>query len=191
MKKHLKKLVILIIVAGIAFLAWHYHFRAIYDEATGKHDEQSSGEHSPAIENLPTGVLKRVIDGDTFLVLIDGKLEKVRILNIDCPESVHPDRSRNTELGETISDRVKKAMPPGTQVYLEKEPGGQDRDRYNRLLRHVHYRLETFVVNYGLFVVLMGFSKYYTKYGRSKLYDAEFQSNEKKAKEALRGVWGR
>lgn len=45
----------------------------------------------------------RVIDGDTIEVSIDGEPVSVRMIGIDCPESVHPDESLNTEYGETAA----------------------------------------------------------------------------------------
>ncbi len=34
--------------------------------------------------------LVRVVDGDTLVVELDGQEERVRLLNIDTPETVHP-----------------------------------------------------------------------------------------------------
>ena len=34
----------------------------------------------------------RVIDGDTIVVEIDGKQEKVRLIGVDTPETVHPSK---------------------------------------------------------------------------------------------------
>ena len=38
----------------------------------------------------------RVVDGDTIVVKYNGKDEKVRLIGIDTPESVHPNESKNT-----------------------------------------------------------------------------------------------
>ena len=40
-----------------------------------------------------------VVDGDTIDVIYKGKKERNRMLNVDTPESVHPDQSRNTAMG--------------------------------------------------------------------------------------------
>ncbi|MBI2443011.1 MAG: thermonuclease family protein [Candidatus Levybacteria bacterium] len=36
--------------------------------------------------------VKRIIDGDTIVVSVDGKEEKVRLIGINSPESVDPRR---------------------------------------------------------------------------------------------------
>ena len=46
----------------------------------------------------------RVIDGDTIVVNYNGNEEKVRMIGVDTPESVHPDSSKNTEAGVSASD---------------------------------------------------------------------------------------
>ena len=37
--------------------------------------------------------VKRVIDGDTICLLMNGRPEAVRLIGIDAPETVHPDRT--------------------------------------------------------------------------------------------------
>lgn len=76
----------------------------------------------------------RVVDGDTIVVNYNGKEEKVRLIGVDTPESVHPDSSKNTEAGEIASDYTKAALE-GKQVELEFDV--QERDQYGRLLAYV------------------------------------------------------
>lgn len=38
------------------------------------------------------GRVARVVDGDTALVVVDGDERRVRLLGVDAPESVTPDR---------------------------------------------------------------------------------------------------
>ncbi len=51
--------------------------------------------------DYPYGKYKviRVVDGDTIIVDYNGKEERVRLIGIDTPESVHPDATRNVEEG--------------------------------------------------------------------------------------------
>jgi len=37
----------------------------------------------------------RVVDGDTIVIRYNGKYEKVRLLCVNTPESVHPDKKQN------------------------------------------------------------------------------------------------
>ncbi len=45
----------------------------------------------------------RVVDGDTIVVDYHGKKEKIRMLCVNTPESVHPDTRRNTPMGKKAS----------------------------------------------------------------------------------------
>lgn len=80
-------------------------------------------------------MVQDVVDGDTLIVVIDGKKEYVRLIGVDTPESVHPDKSRNTEAGESASEFTKTLVKEGSMVYLQKDTS--DRDKYDRLLRYV------------------------------------------------------
>ena len=46
----------------------------------------------------------RVVDGDTIVFNYKGKPEKVRLLCVNTPESVHPDKKQNIPMGEIASD---------------------------------------------------------------------------------------
>lgn len=76
----------------------------------------------------------RVVDGDTIVVDFNGAEEKVRLIGVDTPESVHPDSYKNTEAGVLASDYTKKNLD-GKQVELEFDV--QERDQYGRLLAYV------------------------------------------------------
>lgn len=76
----------------------------------------------------PTTSVERVIDGDTIEVRTDGRVEKVRLLNIDAPES---DECLNAEATELLA----RLLPPGTPVTLEHDV--ERTDRYGRLLAGV------------------------------------------------------
>jgi micrococcal nuclease len=61
-------------------------------------------------------------------------------------------------------------------------------------LRGNHGRLLAYIFvngqNFNLELVKRGLSPYYTKYGRSKKYHAEFKAAEKKARKGKRNIWG-
>lgn len=76
------------------------------------------------------GGVNCVVDGDTFW--IDG--EKIRIADIDTPET-HPARCAEEErLGNVATDRLQVLLNAGA---FELEPIGRDTDRYGRKLRIV------------------------------------------------------
>ena len=84
---------------------------------------------------LEPASIVRVVDGDTFVASVNGTEEKIRLIGVDTPESVHPDKSKNTEAGEEASEYTKSMLQPGTKVWLEAD--SQDEDKYNRKLRYV------------------------------------------------------
>lgn len=79
--------------------------------------------------------LVRVVDGDTLVVELDGQEERVRLLNIDTPETVHPGRPVEC-MGPEATERMNELVSPGDQLILEFD---QERtDRYDRLLAGVY-----------------------------------------------------
>jgi micrococcal nuclease len=121
----------------------------------------------------------RVIDGDTIDIHYGEKKERIRLLNVDTPESVHPDKTRNTSLGKQASDYTKERLS-GKFVSLEFEE--KKRGKYGRLLAYVI--LDN--TNFNLELVQNGWSPYYTKYGESKRYHEKFRSAQEQAQ--LKGV---
>jgi len=91
----------------------------------------------PAAASLTPAVCERVVDGDTawFQVVEDGVpvTHKVRFLNIDTPETVHPDMPQQPG-GKEASDYVTLAIE-GKAVFLEYDE--RRTDRYGRRLCHV------------------------------------------------------
>jgi micrococcal nuclease len=134
-----------------------------------------------------------VIDGDTFR-LSNG--EKVRLLGMDAPEMNESDkldrdseqsgRDKNTikKLGTLSAEYVKK-LANGKNVYLEKEPGGDDRDKYGRLLRYIYLEDGTLINGK---IIRDGYAYVYDRYQLSKT--REFKQYEKEARENKRGLWG-
>ncbi len=125
----------------------------------------------------------RIVDGDTIVIDYKGKSEKVRLLCVNTPESVHPDKKQNIPMGKVASTYAKKRLK-GKYVDLEFE--GPIRGRYGRLLAYV------FVdgVNFNLELVRQGLSPYYTKYGLSEKYDKEFREAERYARKHKLNIWG-
>ena len=83
--------------------------------------------------------VERVVDGDTIDVRMPGgSLQRVRLLNIDTPETVDPNRPVEC-LGHEATSFVKSSVSPGDPVDLEFD--NERWDRYGRLLAHV--RLES------------------------------------------------
>ncbi|MBM7549602.1 cell wall-binding repeat-containing protein [Peptoniphilus gorbachii] len=144
--------------------------------------KQIKGEEKPK-EN-PKDVLypvTRVVDGDTIVVNINGKDEKVRLIGVDTPESVHPDKNRNTEFGKVASNFTKNLLK-GKSVKLEFDV--QQRDKYGRLLAYVY--IEGKMVNKELLIA--GMAKVAT-FPPNVKYVEKFRALEKTARDAKVGIW--
>ncbi|MCP4718004.1 MAG: hypothetical protein GY860_00990 [Desulfobacteraceae bacterium] len=124
----------------------------------------------------------KVVDGDTIDIDYKGKRERIRLLNVDTPESVHPDKARNTQLGKQASDYTKKRLS-GKFVSLEFE--GKKRGKYGRLLAYVILDKK----NFNLELVQKGWSPYYTKYGKSKSYHDRFLLAQGQARKSKMNIW--
>ncbi|WP_324825160.1 thermonuclease family protein [Sinanaerobacter sp. ZZT-01] len=111
---------------------------------TGKIDfggEYTRLEHEYLGNRISCDVI-RVVDGDTFVALLNEQEEKVRLIGVDTPESVHPDKSKNTEAGALASEYASGLLENQT-VQLELDV--QERDKYGRILAYVYLEDGTFL----------------------------------------------
>ncbi len=123
----------------------------------------------------------RVVDGDTFVVDFNGKDEKVRLIGVDTPESVHADKSKNTKEGVMTSDYTKSKLN-GKTVKLEFDV--QERDKYGRLLAYVYIDGEM----YNKHLLEIGYAKVAT-YPPNVKYVEDFTELQKEARENKIGLW--
>ncbi|HRA48177.1 MAG TPA: thermonuclease family protein [Thermomicrobiales bacterium] len=79
--------------------------------------------------------LIRVVDGDTIHVRMpDGADEPLRLIGIDSPETVDPEREIGC-FGPEASAHLEKLIKPGRSLWIETDQS--NRDRFDRLLRYV------------------------------------------------------
>ena len=126
----------------------------------------------------------RVVDGDTIVINYGGKYEEVRMLCVNTPKPVHPDEKQNIPMGKVASRYTQKKLI-GKYVNLEFEIK-RLRGNHGRLLAYVFVDGQ----NLNLDLVMQGLSPYYTKYGKSKNYDAEFRVAEEQARKEKLNIWG-
>ena len=142
----------------------------------------------------------RVTDGDTIRVAMpDGTEESLRLACVDTEESLpgrnDPDKPV-TEAGKAASEMVKAyfTAPDGgvAPIDIEFETDGpvdladhRFRDNYGRLLCYEHKGAENFAVK----LVREGWSPYFAKYGRSRLYHAALLAAEAEAQAADLVIW--
>jgi len=97
---------------------------------TQPEDEADDGTDVPG--TIPAHVV-RVVDGDTFEAIIDGREETVRLILVDTPETVHPSKPVEP-FGPEASQYAKETLE-GKDVRLELDVS--ERDQYGRVLAYV------------------------------------------------------
>ena len=81
-----------------------------------------------------TGVVRRVVDGDTIEMRIGRTNETVRLLGVDTPETVHPTKPIEC-YGPEAAARTKELLAKGATVRIERD--AEARDHFGRLLLYV------------------------------------------------------
>lgn len=134
--------------------------------------------------NPDTFEVVRVVDGDTIVVAINGREERLRYIGIDTPESVQP----NTPVecyGREASEENRRLVE-GKRVELERDVS--DRDRFDRLLRYVYVVEdgERIFVNQAL--VANGFA-FASTFPPDVKYEVQLRTAQRSARDAGRGLW--
>lgn len=137
-------------------------------------------EEKPEDSYTPAKV-QRVIDGDTLELLIEGKVDRLRLIGVDTPESVHPDKSRNEEFGKVASNYTREKL---LNKDIRVEFDVQQRDRYKRLLGYVWLGDKM----YNEEVTKAGYAKVAT-FPPNVKYLERFLAAEAYAKENKLGMW--
>ena len=135
------------------------------------------------IITIKTYPVVKVVDGDTIDVNIDGKIERLRLIGIDTPETVDPRKSVQC-FGKEASNKAKELLS-GQLVSLEADESQGERDKYKRLLRYVFLVNGT---NFNLYMISEGFAHEYT-YDQPYKYQSEFKQAEIEARNNSKGLW--
>jgi endonuclease YncB( thermonuclease family) len=175
-----------------------------------------SRAHAAAGDDTQVGdmTITKVVDGDT--VRVDGLDKSLRLIGIDTEEVPHSKRAQRaldaatdfdayaraqrgdsphpvkmaSPMGVEAKHFAEKMLAVGTKVRIERDDPHQVRDRYGRYLAYVFVEQDGAWVDYNVEAVRAGMSPYFTKYGYSRRFDAEFRAAEAEARAAHRGIWG-
>jgi micrococcal nuclease len=144
--------------------------------------------------------LTKVIDGDTIKVEINSEVESLRLICLDTEESWPGGSKPVTTAGKLASKWAKEYFGadedgfPTAEVLVDIEFDTNDpvnlclkkhRGNYGRLICYVYKGGE----NYNLKAVEKGWSPYFVKYGRTRLYHKEFLMAEAKAQSENLMIW--
>lgn len=151
--------------------------------ATAACGRNSSTNSNETTTSANAGVVVSVSDGDTITVKVGGAREKVRLIGVDTPETVHPTKGVQC-WGPEASDFTKHMLAPGTAVRLVRDV--EARDRYGRLLAYVY--LADSNVFYNLELVRLGYARPYP-FEPNTTHKSDFAAAAWEAQEAHRGLW--
>jgi endonuclease YncB( thermonuclease family) len=152
-----------------------------------------------------------IVDGDT--IKVEGLEGSLRLLGLDAEETFKSDADRRAydegfetyyaKKREGHSGPVKVATPLGTDakhfaeeffegvrtIRIERDHPKELRDRYDRMLAYVLVEKDGRWLNYNVECVRAGMSPYFSKYGYSRRFHAEFVAAQDEARAAERGIW--
>ncbi len=145
------------------------------------------GSEADAPEPAETGArVVRVVDGDTLIARIDGADDRVRLLGVDAPESVTPDRPVEC-FGPQAAAEARRLLPDGARILLVADATQGRRDRFDRILAEVAREGEGVTVNEML--IAGGFAEVFRGDGRARLLP-RLRAAERAARDAGLGLWG-
>ena len=133
-------------------------------------------------QRIPADFVRHV-DGDTTVLRIDGKEQKVRFLLVDTPETVKP-KTKVQPFGLEASKRTKELLSTASEITFEYDSGNKI-DRYGRVLGYIFVDgtlLQKTLVREGLARVA------YVKEPNTK-YLLELEEAQEKAKNESLGIW--
>lgn len=128
----------------------------------------------------------RVVDGDTFICDIDGEATRVRLIGVDTPESVHPNKGVEY-FGLEASDFL-KALLQDERVHLAYDQGNsatKHKDRYGRILAYAYRASDSLFINAE--IIVQGYGHAYTRYPFQ--YMEDFLNYERDARMQALGLW--
>ena len=137
------------------------------------------------------GTVVKVVDGDTLLVDVVGDARRIRLIGVDTPETVHPNKPVQ-HYGREASAFTKRTLS-GRRVWLEYDVAPLD--KYQRHLAYVWLEKpdsDEEAVRRGLFnarLLLEGYGRAVTIQPNVRYAD-RFVRFEAEAREAGRGLWG-
>lgn len=127
----------------------------------------------------------QVIDGDTSRVSLGGEAGgTVRLVGIDAPESVHPDRP--VEFFGKISTAMALKLMLGELVRLEQDDSQGSLDDYGRVLAYVWLENGTLANEW---LVKNGYAREQMYFNRPCKYRYRFVAAQAVARRNRRGMW--
>jgi len=170
-RKHLISLVIFVVAAAIAL---------------GQSQGWWGGAEKGVLSSQPgLYAIDHYVDGDTIAVQMNGKVETIRFIGIDTPETHKPNTPVQCYGPAAAAHTQNVIKAAGGKVRLVSDSLSTNRDRYDRLLRYVYLPDGTDVNELN---VQQGYAFYYPYFPFSK--SDQFRADEQAAMAAHKGLWG-
>ncbi len=209
--RRLRFLLALIIVLAMSLTAFAHPGKL---DKNGGHYDKETGEYHyhkgpNALESLEIrrntvyrAKVERIVDGDTIIVSFifdDGSKylkERVRMLGVDTPETVHPTKPVQY-YGKEASNFTKEHLTDKT-IWLQTDVGVKD--RYDRMLAYVWLKEpskkdldDEAAIRKNMFnaqLLLGGYAQLMTVQPNSR-YSNIFVHFQREARQEKRGLWGK
>jgi micrococcal nuclease len=175
-KRRLQRLIISLVLVGASALAYYLQAHPA-SQRVSNDTPKILGVEQPGYYKVT-----HIADGDTIKVDMNGKTESIRMIGVDTPESVKPNSPVQC-YGREASDFTKQNLT-NQSVRLEADPAGDNRDRYDRLLRYVYLQDGT-LWNQKLIDQGYGFAYLSFQFGKQ----ADFAASQARAQDAKLGLW--
>lgn len=127
--------------------------------------------------------LKKCVDGDTAVFLINNEEKKVRFLAIDTPETVHPTKEVEA-YGKNASEYTCNRLTTAKTIEIECDEGSTKLDKYGRTLGWIY--VDNSLIQEEL--IKIGYARVKYIYGKYKYTDKLYELEEE-AKNKKLGIW--
>lgn len=153
-------------------------------------------QSSPPAPQGESARVVSVIDGDSVRLRYRGRVESVRLLGIDTPETKHSPRlasraaknrrspSQEARMGEKARSVMLSMIKPGSEVFLTFDQSQGPRDRHGRMLAYLS-TAEGLMVNREM--VVRGMAQVYRRF--KFRYRKQWRELEDQARRDRVGLW--
>lgn len=203
LKKDLKRLkkypfgIVTILLFFIIVGAYFYDDIFMQDINSNSSTSQNQVQHQTSLpkedskedsKEFTEATVKRIVDGDTIIVIIQGAEYRLRLIGVNCPEYT----SKKEPYGKEATEYTTK-MLDGKTIYLQKDVS--ETDKYGRLLRYVWLEKPEQITEetiqekmFNSLLVSQGYA-YATTYPPDVAYSSHFKNMQQKAREENTGLW--
>ncbi len=164
-----------IVTLALSFYQTNYPLKTI-EQVLEKEDSKPKIK---TVERVYYPVMS-VIDGDSFVVLMNNELKEIRLLGINTPEIDNPRQCYGLEAKQKSEDLL-----IGQSVFLLPDLKNTDKDIYGRSLRYAYLKDNTQV---NALLLKSGFARFYDNFPLA--YSQYYAKLEQEAQKNKVGLWG-